>query len=122
MMLAMICQAVGNSVLQFLEQHILLAQQFVLFALQDAPLGDILHAEQDGGIGASLVEHLAGIQAHRAVSEAGELMLDFIALHHAALGYDFLQQHAKLWNVPLSIAQRVKKPALGVLGATLNVE
>ena len=77
-------QAVGNSVLQFLEQHVLLSQQFVLFALQDAPLGDILHAEQNGRAGAALVEHLAGVQAHRAVSDAGELVLDLIALHHAA--------------------------------------
>src|ERR1700680_228573 len=47
-------------------------------------------------------------------------MLDFIALHHALLGNDFLQQYAKLRNVPLSIAQRVKKPAIGVLGADLE--
>ena len=113
-------QAVGNSVLQFLEQGVFLPQQLVLFALQDAPLGDVLHAEQNRRAGAALVEHLAGVQAHRAESDAGEFMLDFIALHHALLGYDFFQQHAKLWNVPLSIAQRVKKPALGVLGADLE--
>ncbi len=100
-------QAVGNSVLQFLEQHVLLSQQFVLFALQDALRGDILHAEQNGRAGAAFVEHLAGVQAHRALSEAGKLMLDLIALHHAALGDDFFQQHAKLRNVPLPIAQCV---------------
>src|SRR5579864_9474437 len=47
-------------------------------------------------------------------------MLDFIAVHHALLGNDFFQQHAKFWNVPLSIAQRVKKSAFGVLGADLE--
>src|SRR5580704_17895180 len=47
-------------------------------------------------------------------------MLDFIALHHAMLGNNFFQQHAKLWNVPLFIAQRVKKSAFGVLGADLE--
>src|SRR5258705_3235146 len=47
-------------------------------------------------------------------------MLDLITLHHAALVYDFFQQHAKLWNVPLAIAQCVKKSALGVLGANLE--
>ena len=36
------------------------------------------------------------------------------------LGNDFFQQHSKLWNVPLAIAQRVKQPALGVLGADLE--
>ena len=36
-------QAVGNPVLQFFQQHVFLSQQLVLVALQDAPLGDILH-------------------------------------------------------------------------------
>src|SRR5580692_10327141 len=47
-------------------------------------------------------------------------MLDFIAVHHALLGNNFFQQHAKLRNVPLSVAQRVKQPAVGVLGADLE--
>src|ERR1700731_3915021 len=47
-------------------------------------------------------------------------MLDFIALHHALLGNDFFQKHAKFWNVPLAVAQRVKKPAVGVPGADLE--
>src|SRR5580704_100292 len=47
-------------------------------------------------------------------------MLDFIAVHHALLGNDFFQQHAKLRDVPLSIAQGVKKSAIGVLGADLE--
>src|SRR6202045_681461 len=120
-------QAIGNAMLQFLEQRfflsqqpVLLSQQLVLFALQDAPLGDILHAEQNSRAGAALVEHLAGVQAHRARSETGEFLLDFIALHHALLGNDFFQQHAKLRNVPWSIPQRVKKPAVGGLGADLE--
>src|SRR5580698_9127144 len=48
-------------------------------------------------------------------------MLDFVALHYALLGNNFFQQYAKLRNVPLSIAQRVKQPAIGVLGADLEV-
>src|SRR5580704_9216795 len=47
-------------------------------------------------------------------------MLDFIALHHALLGNNFFQQHTKLRNVPLSIAQGIKKSAIGVLGADLE--
>src|ERR1700682_4162514 len=47
-------------------------------------------------------------------------MLDFIAVHHAMLGNNFFQQHAKFWNVPLAIAQRVKKSAFGVVGADLE--
>src|SRR5665213_1929483 len=52
--------------------------------------------------------------------EAGELVLDFVTLHHALLGNDFFQQHAKLGNVPLPVAQRVKKSAFGILGADLE--
>ena len=47
-------------------------------------------------------------------------MLDLIALHHAFLGQDFFQQRAELRDVPLSVAQRIKQPALGVLGADLE--
>src|SRR5512144_2443013 len=47
-------------------------------------------------------------------------MLDWIALHHAMLWYDFFQQHSKFWNVPLSITQSVKKSALGIFGRHLE--
>ena len=52
-------------------------------------VSDIFHAEQNGGVGASLVEHLAGIQTHRALSDAGKLVLDLITLNLALLGNDF---------------------------------
>src|ERR1700680_2022208 len=82
--------------------------------------GDILNAEQNRGIATALVEDLPSVQAHRTMSKAGKLMLDLITLHHALLGNDFFQQHAKLWNVPLFVAQRVKKSAFGVLGTNLE--
>ena len=68
-------QAVGHPVLQFLEQHPLLSQQLFLFALEDALPGNIRDAEQNGRIEPALVENLAGVQEHRALSEVGELML-----------------------------------------------
>ena len=113
-------QAVGYPVLQFLQQHVLLPQQLVLFLLQDAPLGDVLDAEQNGRVGASLVVHLPCVQAHRAMSEAGKRVLDLVAFHHALLGQDFFQQQPELWNVPLPVAQRIERSALGVLGADLE--
>jgi len=113
-------QAVDDPVLQFLEQHIFLPQQRLLFALQRALPGDVLHAEQNGRLGASLIEHFPRIQAHRAASGAGKLMFDLIVLHHAMLGYDFFQKQPKLWNVPLTVAQFVEEPALGVPGCDLE--
>ena len=59
-------QAIGDAVLQFLEQNVLLPQQLVFLALQDTPRRDVLHAEQNSRAGAALVEYLPGIQAHRA--------------------------------------------------------
>jgi hypothetical protein len=113
-------QAIGDPMLQFLEQHVLLPEQLLLFALQGAPLGDVLYTEQNGRIGPSLIEHLPCVQAHRAVSDAGKLMLDLIVLHHAMLGDDFFQQQSELGNIPLAVAQLVKQPALGLLGADLE--
>ena len=51
---------------------------------------------------------------------SGKLVLDLIPLHDAVFGYDLLEQHAKLRNVPLAIAQCVEQPALGILGADLE--
>ena len=113
-------QAVGDAVLQFLEQHPLLPQQLFLLALERALRGDIRDAEQDGPVGAFPVEQLAGIEAHRALAEAGKFMLDLIALHHAVLGNDLFQEHAELRDVPLAVAQRIEQPTLGVLGADLE--
>ena len=110
-------QAVGDPVLEFLEQHPLLPQQLFLLALQSALRGDVLDAEQNGPVGAFLVEELAGIEAHRALAEVGKDVLDLIAFHHAVLGNDLFQEHAELRDVPLAVAQRVEQPALGVLGA-----
>jgi hypothetical protein len=32
-------------------------------------------------------------------------MLNFIFVHRAVIGYDFFQQQAELWNIPLAVAQ-----------------
>ena len=114
-------QAICNSVLHFNQHDFLLSQQLVLFALQGSPFRDILYAKEDGIFGACFVGHLTGIQKHRARSNVGKFVLDLIALHDVLLGDDLLQQHAKLGNVPLSVAQRVKKPALRILGPDLEI-
>jgi len=47
-------------------------------------------------------------------------MFGLIVLHHAALGYDLFQEQARLRNVPLTIAQRVKQLAFGSFGSNLE--
>jgi hypothetical protein len=41
-------------------------------------------------------------------------MLDLVVVHHAVLGHDIFQQQSKPRNVPLTIAQCVKEPVLGI--------
>jgi hypothetical protein len=66
-------------VLHFLEQHALLPYEIFLFALQGALRGDVLYAEQNSRIGASLIEHLPRVQAHRAVSQMRKVLPDLVA-------------------------------------------
>jgi hypothetical protein len=40
-------------------------------------------------------------------------MIDFVVFHFAALGYEFSQEQAKLWNIPCVVAQLEQQPALG---------
>jgi hypothetical protein len=68
-----------------------------------------------------LVEYLAGVQEHRAASDVGKVMIDFVVFHFAALGYDFSQEQAKLWNIPCAVAQLEQQPALGFVAVDLNV-
>ena len=44
-------------------------------------------------------------------------MLDLERVHGGALRDDFLQKDAKRWNVPLTVAERVERPAQNILAA-----
>src|SRR5580693_1626068 len=61
-------------------------------------------------MGISLVEHLAGIQEHRAAPYAGEIMLDLVVVHDAMLRHDTFEEKPQLRDVPLTVAQRVERP------------
>jgi CRP/FNR family transcriptional regulator, cyclic AMP receptor protein len=69
-----------------------------------------------------LVEYLAGVQEHRAASDVGKVMIDFVVFHFAALGYDVSQEQAKLWNIPCAVAQLGQQPALGFVAVDLERE
>ena len=43
-------------------------------------------------------------------------MLNFVLIHRTVIAYNFLQQQAKLWNIPLAVAQLIKMLSLGVMG------
>lgn len=43
-------------------------------------------------------------------------MLNFVLIHRTVIAYNFLQQQAKLWNIPLAVAQLIKILSLGVVG------
>src|ERR1700733_12361323 len=116
-------EAVGYAVLDFVQQDILLPQQFILFMLQGALSGDILDAEQDDiRVRASLVEHLAGIQEHCTGPDIGKVMIDFIIFHFATLGYDFSEEQAKLWNVPRTVSKIEQEFPLGFVAVDLECQ
>jgi hypothetical protein len=51
--------------LQLAQKRLLLVQQFLPFALEGAPIGDVLDAQQNGCLCIAFVEHLAGIRIER---------------------------------------------------------
>ena len=61
------------------------------------------------------VKHRAGVQEHDAAANPGKLMLDLERVHGGALQDDFLQKHANSWNLPLTVAERIERPAQNVL-------
>jgi hypothetical protein len=100
---------------EFVEQHVFLVQQVILIALQTALNRNILDAKQDIGV-RFLVVNDAGIQQHHPSSNAGEVMLNFVFTHRALTGYNFFQQQAELWNVPLVVTQFIKALSSSVVG------
>ena len=68
--------------LDFIEKHVLLSQQFIFIALQSTLRRDILKAEQDVLVG-FLIKNDAGIQQQHAFSDVGKVMLNLIISHLA---------------------------------------
>jgi hypothetical protein len=73
------------------------------------------NAQQDCGGFTSLIEDFTGIQKHRALADAGEIMLNFIVFHGSLLRKDFSQQQAQLWNIPLTVSQVIQELAKGIV-------
>ena len=72
-------QAVGDPVLDLLQQHVLFPHQLLEPPLDRAPVGNVLEGKQDGGMGALLVENLARVEQHGAPPDRGKLAIDFVA-------------------------------------------
>jgi hypothetical protein len=113
-------QAVGDPVLQFQQQDVLLLEKFRHLPLDAAPRGHILDAQKDQCGSAALLNHLTGLQQHGALAKSGIIMFDVIGLYRGLFGKDFLQQPPEFRNVPLTVAQRVHRAALHILPATLK--
>ena len=79
-------QAVGNAMLHLLQQRLLLLQQFRDRPFRGAPVGDIFDRQQNELVSIPLIEHLTGVQEHRASSDNGKIPLDFVSLHRGVSG------------------------------------
>jgi hypothetical protein len=82
-----------------------------------APLGDVLDREQERGGVVVGVEQPAGVEEHGAPAEAGEVVLDLVALDRHAPRDDLLEQVAQVGDVPLAVAELVEVAAEGVVAA-----
>jgi len=114
-------------VFHFLEQHLLLAEQFLgaveqilLFAFDQAALGDVAESQEDGRIGTVVVNHLAGIEQHRLAAKTGEIMFDLEPVHRGPFGDDRFEQQPERRNVPLAVPQIVEQAAVGLFGIDLE--
>ncbi len=78
-MLAINLQAVGDAVLNLLQQHFFFPQQLLHLLLDPPPVGHVLEGQQHGAVGTLLIENLAGVEQHDAAADAGKLAVDFVA-------------------------------------------
>src|ERR1700681_3065799 len=62
------------------------------------------------------MEDFTGIQEHRALADAREIMLDFVVFRGSLLGNNFSEQQTKLRNIPLTVSEVVQEFALRVVG------
>ena len=100
----MICRLLATRCCNLLQQHFLLLQQVCQRPLDGATVGDIFDGQENQSAGICLIEHLPGVQQHRALSEPNKVVLDLVVVHHGVLRQDFFQQHPKLRDVPLAVA------------------
>lgn len=64
---------------------------------------------------------LSSIEQHDASADFRKVVLQFEVAKNRALGDDVFQQGSQVGYVPLSVAEFVNEPVLGLLGETLNV-
>jgi hypothetical protein len=77
-------------------------------------VGHVGEGQEDRDVHAGVIEHLAGVQQHRAAAEGGKVVGDLEPVHRRLLGDDRLQQEAQGRDVPLAVAQAVEQPPLGL--------
>src|ERR1700688_3413214 len=113
-------QAVCDTVLYFVQQHVLFLHQILHLPLYGAPLGNVLECQQDSGFSSGLIEHCARVQRHDASSDSGKLTVDFILLNSRVIRRDRFQQLTKLWYVPMTVFDLIKQMATNILTGELK--
>ena len=113
----MICRLFATRCLHLLQQRLLLLQQVRHLSFGCAAVGDVFDRQKNELVSTSSIEHLAGVQEHRAPSDNGKIPIDFVSLHHGVLGPDVFQQQPKFGDIPLAIAQPVNRTTVNVLAS-----
>src|SRR5665213_1378399 len=113
-------QAVGDTVLQFFQQHVLFLHQFLYLLLYGAAVGNILEGQQHGAVGVLLVEYLSDVEQHDAPADRGKLAVDFVALDGRAIFCDRIEQLPQLGNIPLAAVDIEKNLAAKIVTGELK--
>src|SRR6476660_3850825 len=108
-------QTIGDTVLHFLQQHVLFPQELHYLPLDGAPVGNVLECQKHGGVGSVLVENLAHIQEHGAPPDHRKLSIDLVSLNSRPVLRDRLQKVAKLGDVPLTAVNLVNQMPVDIV-------
>src|SRR4029077_1949956 len=97
-------KAVVDPMIHLVKKKILLPQQLVLLAFQDAALRDVFDRHQQVRAVVALKRDLAGVQQQRAGTDRREVVLDLELFDRGVERDDVLEQLAESRNVPLAVA------------------
>ena len=114
-------QAVGDPVLDLLQQDRLFAQQVVLQLLAGPGFGDVRHPQQQADRGTLAIGEQMGVQQQAAdASEARALQIHFIGFDIGGTGQGGGQQGPQPGQVPLAFAEAQERLAHRARGVDLE--
>src|SRR4029079_641518 len=108
-------QTIGDTVLHFLEQHVLFPQEFLHLRLNGTPVGNVLKCQKHRSVALVLIEDLARIQEHDAPADGRKRSIDFIPIDRRAGGCDRLPTVATLSDVHMAAVNLIEQTPIDMV-------